>query len=81
MRGVEKRRVWWQMQWLVVMGTPGHMHLKTRYIITNAQTVQYVSAFQECALATANLISYPDRTKKLRGRRGNYGTAVNDNSI
>jgi hypothetical protein len=35
------------MQWLVMMGTPGHMHLKTSYIISNEQKVQHVSAVQE----------------------------------
>jgi hypothetical protein len=43
------------------------MHLKTSYIISNAQRVQHVSAVQKCVLVTANLISYPDRTNKLWG--------------
>jgi hypothetical protein len=63
-RGVEERRIWWQMQMLVLMGTPGHMHLKTSYIISNVQRAQHVSTVQECVLATANL-TYPDRTNKL----------------
>jgi len=35
------------MQWLLAMGTPGHMHLKISYIVSNEQRVQHVSGDQE----------------------------------
>jgi hypothetical protein len=52
---------WW------CLGTPGHMHFKTSYIISNEQTAQHFSVVQESVLATAKLISYPDRTNNLQG--------------